>query len=320
MPTAAASAGFPSRPQIQLRLIPPRRYIRRELLTFSKTATDIGLCRTAKLDQLSRCLCHGRKLSVSGTGQVDDGPSLLSKKGPPRGMPIDDWRPPNVGQLREFVRAGRDGWLVRFVRWLGFLAGSRGEPERVKLPVVWWMMSHETACLVPPDLFSIPSGRNCRQRHRQGSPWTKLSLVRADLKNTAGQHQPTGKLKKRAADIVCGCKMRPVAPLTRIQGDVSPKSQLHQAANAHTSLVRNLLKRLHLPASLLYLKRQTRLPPIQLSAPMKLCTRKATEQPCAVLFYVLKRKASAFVNIYRGGQDGKVGNQLWPGETSSSSS
>ena len=90
MPTAAASAGFPSRPQIQLRLIPPRRYTRRELLTFSKTATDIGLCRTAKLDQLSRCLCHGRKLSVSGTGQVDDGPSLLSKKGPPRGMPIDD--------------------------------------------------------------------------------------------------------------------------------------------------------------------------------------------------------------------------------------
>ena len=86
------------------------------------------------------------------------------------------------------------------------------------------MMSHETARLVPPDLFSIPSGRNCRQRHRQGSPWTKLSLVRADLKNTAGQHQPTGKLKKkRAADIVCGCKMRPVAPLTRIQGDVSPK-------------------------------------------------------------------------------------------------
>ena len=201
MPTAAASAGFPSRPQIQLRLIPPRRYTRRELLTFSKTATDIGLCRTAKLDQLSRCLCHGRKLSVSGTGQVDDGPSLLSKKGPPRGMPIDDWRPPNVGQLREFVRAGRDGWLVRFVRWLGFLAGSRGEPERVKLPVVWWMMSHETACLVPPDLFSIPSGRNCRQRHRQGSPWTKLSLVRADLKNTAGQHQPTGKLKKKGRQI-----------------------------------------------------------------------------------------------------------------------
>ena len=59
------------------------------------------------------------------------------------------------------------------------------------------MMSHETARLVPPDLFSIPSGRNCRQRHRQGSPWTKLSLVRADLKNTAGQHQPTGKLKKK---------------------------------------------------------------------------------------------------------------------------